>query len=215
MADKGGLDQILAAAENPAYVRVATARVLIRQDLIERHEQLNDDLTEAAQTDAMENRDPVAPVIAQQIADLEAEMEAFKVAFKFRSIGKRAWSDLLMKHPPTKDQSKADPRLDHNPITFPAAALAASWVDPDDDGYHFGTTADEKYPKRLDGIQRLERALNHSQFDLLWAKCIDANIGGTTNPKSQAAGLILRMSGASAITAATAESLGLSSLAES
>jgi hypothetical protein len=127
MAD---IADILAQAENPEYVRVATARVLIRQDLLARHEELDAELQAAIASDGMHNRTPRAPALAAELEALEAEVEAAKVEFRFRSIGKRAWADLLAAHPPTREQKKADPRVDHNPDTFPAAAIAASCVDP-------------------------------------------------------------------------------------
>lgn len=194
------LEEILAQAENPAYVRVATARILLRQDLVARHAELEEQLTAAANADRATNREPVAPALAAQILELEQEMEAAKVEFRFRAIGKRAWADLIARHPPTKDQLKADPRLDHNPVTFPVAAIAASCIDPE---------------LTLEDAQRLERALNHSQFDLLWAKVVDANIGGLNAPKSRAAGMILRPSVPSATTAASEEFPEASSLDES
>ena len=192
------IEDILAQAENPAYVRVATARVLLRQDLLAEHARLDAELTQAIVDDERENRIPVAPQLMCALDELEAEIDAAKVEFRFRAIGKRPWADLLKQHPPTKDQQRAG--LDHNPETFPAAAIAASCVEPT-------LTVDE--------AERLERALNASQFDVLWAKCIDANIGGTSDPKSSAAGLIRRANArsASSATAADEQSLAASSSA--
>lgn len=86
--------------------------------------------------------------------------------------------------------------LDHNPDTFPIAAIAASAAEP-------AMTEDE--------VRRLEQALNNSQFDALWAHCLEANIGGLQAPKSVAAGTILRANAASASTAAREGSLDQSS----
>jgi len=182
---KPTIADILADARNPAYVRVATARVLLRQDLAARHEELDAELRAAIEVDHQEDSlEVTAPDVAEQVQELEAEIEAAKVSFRFRAIGKRAWSDLLKEHPPTKAQLQADPRLDHNPETFPAAAIAASCSDPE---------------MTLDDARELEAALNQSQFAVLWAACIDANIGGVTDPKSRlAAGLIRRANGESA-----------------
>lgn len=189
MADRA-LDEILAQAENPLYVRTQTAKVLLRQDLVARHRELEAELAAAIARDHTTNDLDRAPVIAQQIADLQDEMEAAKVEFRFRNVGKKAWADLLAAHPPTKEQladelarSKANgvkPRLlDHNPATFPIAALAASCEAP---------VMDEA------AVLRLEAALTDTQFTALWVACIDANIGGDV-PKSLAAGQILRANG--------------------
>lgn len=175
MAD--GIEAILAEAENPDYVRTATAKVLIRQDLHARHDQLKADLARAVIHDERENKTPQAPRLAEELVELESQIEQAKVDFHFRSIGRKAWADLLAKHPPTKEQVRADRRADHNPATFPIAAIAASCVEP------VMTEAD---------VVRLEQALNNSQFDLLWTKCIDANVGGLVDPKDQVASFIVR-----------------------
>jgi hypothetical protein len=98
---------------------------------------------------------------------------------------------LLAANPPTKDQLKRDPRIDHNPETFPIAAIAASCLEP---------------AVTVEDVGRLERALPSTVFDVLWARCIDANIGGIDAPKSAAAGLILRASERYANTSAPAAS---------
>jgi hypothetical protein len=190
------LDEILAQAEDPAFVRVATARILLRQDFADRHVVLDAALEAAVRDDARLNRTPEAPGIARQIGDLEAETEAAKVEFKFRAIGRRAWADLMSQHPPTKEQLKVSRHWDHNPETFPSAAMAASCFVPD------GMT--------VEAMRRLEVSLNDTQYKVLWAACLEANTGVDV-PKSPAAGAILRLSGASATTAVPGESLAASS----
>lgn len=190
---------ILAEAENPAYTRVVVARILLRQDLLAEHEELEADLAAALQGDLRENRSPTAPVISARIVELEAEIEAAKREFRFRSIGHRAWADLMADHPPTKDQLKSFPRIDHNPETFPVAAIAASCVDP------VMTVAD---------ATTLERVLNDTQFNVLLVKCVEANTGGVDTPKSAAAsGIARHLNGQSASTPALAASPDLSSSA--
>jgi hypothetical protein len=130
---------------------------------------------------------------------LEAEIDAAKVEFRFQSIGHRAWADLMAAHPPTKEQLKAFNRIDHNPETFPLAAIAASCVEP---------------AMTVDDVGRLERALNDTQFNLLLVRCVEANTGGIDTPKSAAAGMIRRVNGQSVNTAVPAASPGQSSLAE-
>lgn len=192
--------EILAQAENPAYIRVATAKVLLRQDLLARHAELDAELERAIVDDAQENRIPIAPRLAAELIELQQEIDAAKVEFRFRSIGKRAWADLLAAHPPTKEQKRADPRCTFNPVTFPAAAIAAACIEPK-------ISADE--------VRRLEAALNDSQFDILFERCINAQIGGTESPKSLTAGAILRVSSQfeSSATAVDEQSLAASSSA--
>lgn len=131
--------------------------------------------------------------LADELAVLEARMDAASAPFTFRSIGRQAWRRLIGEHPPTREQARQG--LDHNPDTFPVAAIAASCVAPEI------TVAD---------VERLEAALNYAQFDKLWAGCLEANLGGGATPKS-VAGSILRSSAALASTAAREVSRAASS----
>lgn len=196
---KPSIEEILSQATDPAYVRTATARILLRQDLLTQHQQLEADLDAAIQADNAENRTPQAPAISQQILDLEAEIDAARIEFRFRSIGHRAWADLMAAHPPTKEQIKALGRIDHNPETFPIAAIAASCVEP---------------AMTVDDVAQLDRALNDTQFNLLLVRCVEANTGGVDTPKSVAAGVIHRVNGRSVTTPAPVASPDQSSLAE-
>lgn len=179
--------------------RTATVRVLLRQDLVEHHTRLDAALNAAVLADQHENRTPVAPTLAAELRTLEAEIDAAKRTFHFKAIGKRKWADLLAQHPPTKEQLKVHGRLDHNPATFPSAAIAATCTSP---------------AMTLEQVAQLEDALNQTQFDLLWGTCLEANVGGGSDPKSLTAGLILRTNGQSASTAVLTELLAASSLAE-
>jgi hypothetical protein len=174
------IDELLAEAENPDYVRVATAKVLLRQDLVTRHADLEAELTTAITYDATTNEANRAPALARELAALEAEMDAAQVEFRFANVGKKAWADLLKDHPPTKEQIALDKRIDHNPATFPIAAIAMSCRNP---------KMDE------DEVRRFEAVLTDAQFTALWRACLDANLGGTGIPKSVAAGRILRLNG--------------------
>ena len=199
------IGDILATAENPAYVRVSTARILLRQDLHDRHRKLEAELAAAMERDRQHSGDrPIsdiaeAPPLAEKLVAFQDETADQWVEFRFRSIGHRAWADLLAAHPPTRDQSRAAPLVDFNPDTFPVAAIAASCVEPE-------MTVDE--------AQRLDRALNQTQFDTLWTAVLDANMGGGSDPKSVlAAGLTARRNGHSGAPHTTTGSLAASSSA--
>lgn len=189
------IEDILTVAEDPTHRRTATVRILLHQDLEARHRELERRLDFEMTEDARLNRDPVAPDVADEIRALEAEIDDAKVPFTFRSVGKRAWADLLAKHPPTPEQRQTG-RAEFNPDTFPAAAVAASSLEPS---------------ISPDAAARLEAALNSSQFDVLWGAVLDVNIGGLQSPKSAFAGRIRRPNGASVTTAAPEESLEASS----
>ncbi|HRE02430.1 MAG TPA: hypothetical protein PLV68_14090, partial [Ilumatobacteraceae bacterium] len=98
-------------------------------------------------------------------------------------------------HPPTKEQRQML-HLDHNPETFPAAAVAASAVDP-------VLTVDQAF--------RLQALLDQHQWDQVWHACLDANRGGAT-PKSVVAGAMARAREQLGLPPTTTESPDLSSL---
>ena len=177
------IDDLLAEVS----AREVTVRVLLRQDMLAEHARMDAELIDALNTDAKENRDPLGPPLARKLVAFEAEIDAAKRAFTFKAIGKRKWADLIAKHQPTKEQTRANPRLDHNPDTFPAAAVAASCVEP---------------VMTLDQATALETALNLAVFDQLWAACLEANVGGGDSPKSLVAGPIVQVSEGLGITRA-------------
>lgn len=191
------IEEILAEATNPAYHRVATVRILLRQDLIEEHARLNRELGEAQTDDDRLNREPEAPRLAAELKAYEAEIDEHRVAFKFRSVGARKWSDLLAKYAPTKEQLKAYPRAEYNPVTFPAAAVAASMAEPE---------------MNLEQARALEASINQGAWEQLFAQACNVNVGGLDTPKSDLAGFILRVRDAYASSAPSTASLDQSSL---
>jgi hypothetical protein len=172
---------ILATAENPAYHRVATARILLRQDLEERYDELAAKLDAALAVDKIEDSlVTTAGPIAAEIRALEAEKEAAKVPFRMRSIGRKPWQDLARDYPPTNEQLAAERKraqhvgerpmdMEHNPETFPIAAISASLIEPE---------------MKYDEVERLSNSITLSQWLLLWNKCVEANAGGITDQRS-------------------------------
>lgn len=191
--------EVLAQAKDPGNRRTATARVLLRQNLLQRHAELDARLTATIEADSQHNREPLAPALQEEIEALEAEIEAEFVTFKFANVGHRKWADLLGAHAPTKAQLQEYPRLEFNPETFPVSAVAASCTEPE---------------MTLAEAQELETLVSDSQFEKLWIACLDANTGGLEAPKSLAAGVIRLMNARSASTRAPAASPDQSSLAE-
>lgn len=180
-----------AKAHKPAR---ATARVGFRQDLWDRHAALEADLAAAIRDDTSENRDPEAPAVAEAIEALEAEIVAGEVPFVFQSIGRQAWTKLLAEHPPTDEHR--DLGSDHNPETFPPAALAASSVEP---------------KMSVETATGMFDELNLSQWNRLWSAVLTANLGGGESPKSVMATVVRQRLAPSSTTAAPEESLAASS----
>ncbi len=122
--------------------------------------ELEAELADARAADERDNREPQAPAVADQIVELREQVKAAEVTFTFTSIGRRAWTDLIARHPPTDEQRASN--LDHNPVTFQTAAVAASCVDP-------VVTADS--------VARLERTVSAGQWMVLYGACVAANAG--------------------------------------
>lgn len=195
------IDELLAEVEDPAYKLTKTSRVLVGKAivLLDQHAEAEAELAQAIEDDRRLNREPLAPTLAARVQELEAEIEASKRSFRFVSIGRKAWADLVRDHPPSKEDRKRDARSDINSETFPAAAIAASCADP---------------KMTLEQVKRLETAIGDPQWTVLWNDCLQANLGGLSTPKSLLAGTILRASEQFATTAASGESPDQSSLDE-
>lgn len=192
MSEPGNIEEILAEM-TPRIVKV---RVLLRQDLLTQHAELEDRWLAERAEDERENRTAVAPEIAKQLAALEDEIDAAKREFSFKSIGRAAWVTLVGKYPPTKEQLKHDRSLRFDPLRLPAAAVAATSHEP---------------KLTIDQATQLEDAVPDQVFEALWGAACQANVGSNETPKSLAAGMIRHLSGASGTTAALEGSLDQSS----
>lgn len=197
----GSIDDFLSAAKDPAFVRVATARILPpdKVPLLRRFVELEADLDRAAIDDTKLNREPMMPVIAEQLAELSDEIEASKQEFRFRCVGFTEWQKLTSRHPPTKEQRKVNQMADHNPETFQPAAIAASCMAPE---------------MTVEQALGLRDVLTVEQWAELWLACREANMGGGDSPKSMTAGAILQAKERFATMRASGESLDLSSSGE-
>lgn len=188
------IDALLDEMEEPAYRTSKTVRILVGKArvLLDEHEAADKALGQALEDDARLNREPQAPALAVQVAQLEQRVEDAKTAFRFVSIGRKKWADLVASHPPSKDVLKADPRAEVDPETFPVEAIAASLVEP---------------LMTVEQVRRLEQSCDDAQWNVLWGACLAANVGGLESPKSVLAGSILRASELSVTTAVSAASL--------
>jgi hypothetical protein len=198
---------------SPDYVQVKTCRVFLApQDLAARH----DELSAAARTASRARVDSIDSDIvtaAEALADLEEELEAYYVTFRFQALPRKQWADLLAGHAPTKEQLRADKRVQFNPETFPAVAIAACLIDP-------VMTVDqvrvlENGVEIVDpdtGDTRRQGGLNDTQFNVLFNTCVEVNVGGLDAPKSVAAGALRHLRSESGQPPTTSESPDLSSL---
>lgn len=79
----------------------------------------------------------------QALEALRPAVEEATVVFKFKSIGRKKYEELVLAHPPTDEQVErskkfaseaearnGEDRLMHNPDTFPVALIAKASVEP-------------------------------------------------------------------------------------
>jgi hypothetical protein len=173
-----------------------SVRVSFNGELLAELDALNLDLAQARLADQNENRLPEAPKIAQKIVELTDLLHDSEVEFTFKSIGRTAWRNLVVAHPPKDDDKKAG--RDYNGLTFPVAAMAASCVKPE------GAS--------VEGFQEIadSELVMQSQWDKLFSACLAANAGSADVPFSAAAFAIARPTETSSESRGTTESPGAS-----
>lgn len=148
-----------------ASARTQVVRVYARGDLVEQHAELlaqlhaelGDDGTLAAG----------ASDLAQRIEDIQAQMDESVMEITVSSISSLEWTNLLASHPPSNELRRAG--HDHDPASFPRAALAACAVKP---------TIDR------DQAARLQKALPAGEWNKLWTMVLVLNTVSTPLPKA-------------------------------
>lgn len=174
-----------------------TVRICLDGELLDKLDRLHAQMQEAKVEDSGLNRMPLAPQLARAYEELRKQAVAAEVEFVFVAIGRRAWSDLMLAHPPTDEQKQQAKDggfdLQFDPEAFPMAAIAASCVEP------AGMT--------VEAVERLYERLNDGQWLRLWTEgCLGANVTGTDVPFSAAAYAALDGSGTSSAPPANTES---------
>lgn len=178
------IDEFVAGYER----RVERVRICMRAGLLAEHARLEQELLDARQADGDNLHE-----LAAQISELEDEIRAAEREFTFGALSSEAWQDLLRAHPPTKDQLESDRGLDHNPLTFPPAAVAASSVEP---------------VLTVEAAKKLRSTLQFSDWQKLWGATLAANLEVSAAPKSVLATAVLRLSGDSSTSSSRGGSRG-------
>lgn len=156
--------------------RQGSIDVCLRADLVAEHDRLDAELarlqgdggwTATSLTD-------VNPVIAlaQQIAELEAEMLEATVTFQFQALKRSEWETLTEAHPA---RAQHDERFNWD--TFPPALISASLIDP---------------PMTVDEVTALFDEVNEGTRTLLTGAAWDVNQEASTVPFSQRASVVNR-----------------------
>lgn len=65
-----------------------------------------------------------------RVEELRDQVKAKTRTLVFKSLGKGGWRRLEAQYPPTPEQIEKFGQLDHNPETFPAAAMSECCIDP-------------------------------------------------------------------------------------
>lgn len=192
----GSIDDFLDAVEP----RTVTVNVPVRGDLVQEIRDVSQELGRAIREDELHNLPSRAPELQARLEQLNADLEADGVLFKFVGLSNREWSELLAAHPPSVEDRALG--ADYNPATFPVAAIAASCVEPE------GVTPDK--------VEALADTVTLGVFRRLWDACLAANIGVEDQAVPTTAAAIdgLLASVVSSTTAADTESPTASSPAE-
>ena len=179
---KTSLDQVLADLAPPERV----VSLCLAGDLVAEHQELERELERAQKADLLAGprlgNVPTAHAVAEQIRDVEDRMRARTHTFRFRSLSRKAWSDLLAEHPDPTGKRIFDPD------TFAPAAIAACCVEPD-----MGD------PVQLKSFMEL---LSTAQFSALFDGAWEANTTNPSVPFSYAASGLLQTSAKNSDTAA-------------
>lgn len=175
------LDDFLAAATP----RTVTVKVCAAGELAARHQTLVAEWQKALSDTKGRSLggDPLALDLAQQIVDLEDEMEGFTKAFTFRALSRNAWLDLVGEHPPTKAEREQGETV--HPRTFAVAAIAACSVDP---------------KITLEQARVMADTVSPGEWQKCWFAIVDLNTSPTSVPKMIAATAILQASEGSSTT---------------
>lgn len=189
---------------DPVEDLIATAQpvteqvpVCARGDLVAKHRAAVAALAEASRDDDTLTGSG-AREAAAAVKAVEDEMEAATVMFTVGTVSRNQWADLLALYPPSREQRRTG--LDHDPSTFPPAAVAASVQTPK-------VTEDQ--------AAKLCATLPTGEWNKLWGAVCALNLNETPRPKLAAATAILQANGPSSTTSDLEESREAGSLAGS
>lgn len=116
-------------------LREQATQLCLRPDLLDQHEALEEELTEAVNEVKASPRlgtsgeTPRIRELVEQIEALEAEIEALSTWFRLRAMPKDRWTALCEQHPPRKGH-EVDTYLGYNPDAVADAAVRACLYDP-------------------------------------------------------------------------------------
>lgn len=188
------IDRLIANAQ----ARTLEVRVCSRGDLVDRHIEAVQALNSIDDGDGSLAEGSASRAALQAVKDIEDEMEAETVTVVMSSVSDEKWANLLRRHAPSKAERRAG--HDHDPQTFPPAAVSACAVEPE---------------ISLAQATALRGALPPGEWNKLWVAAFSLNVLETPHPKLAAATELLQASEGSSTTPPREGSLAGGSLAGS
>lgn len=154
-----------------AQPRETEARLCLAGDLAAKADQLAEQIEAASGRGAPSSLADVDPRAAlnAELDKVHAAMRAAEVTFRFRALGRVAYSDLMAAHPPRP--GVADDGA-WNLETFPHALIAASCIEP---------------VMTVEQVDQLAEVLNQRQRNELFNAAWAAQVGETRVPSLRAA----------------------------
>jgi hypothetical protein len=160
---------------------VRSCTVVMRADLLDQIDQLENELIEIRQDDERLNRVALAPHVAEKIRELEKQAQASEVRFAFKGLGRGEFARIQAAHPATEEiKAEFGENTDINPRTWPPALMAASCIEP------------TELAGNLPEWTQIHEEWSDGQVMRIWATCMGANAGVASPPKSAIASEVLR-----------------------
>lgn len=172
-----------------------TVTLYARGDLADEHAHAQQELAEAGLSGQSDDDGTLerAQALAERITEIEAEMEASKRTFLFRSMGWETWYRLVAEHPAT-DAERAEGHKEEVSRGFWHHAIAAASVEPK------LTTAQAERMQELSPVD----------YDQLRAAVQSVHEEVVTAPKSPMAGAVRQLLDASSTNRSQRRSRGRS-----
>lgn len=155
-------------------LRVESTHLCLRPDLIEQHDLLVSELAEieaashdedGKRTGRLAGGTPSrARDLAKQITDLEAEIEAARVEFKFQAMPNHKWQALCDKNPP-REGNQLDNMWGFNQEAVYTEAIRISLIDPVFDDASWAQFVEVCNPSEWRELRDMVQLVNRSVTD--------------------------------------------------
>lgn len=154
-----------------ARPRQTEVRLCLAGDLAAQADRLADEIEAASNRAAPTSLAEVDPrrALAAELETVHEAMRASEVVLRFQALGRTAYSDLLVAHPPRPGVAEDG---SWNNDTYPNALIAACCIEP---------------VMTVEEVEELNELLNHRQRNELFNAAWGAQVGETRVPSSRAA----------------------------